>query len=149
MTATIAVVIDRDEDALSVSNTALRFRPTEDMLQAMAERAVPSDGRTAEGAPAGVAQSGNRPNAAARSDAESGGVASLWYLDSDGVLRTARVRTGLTNGVSTVITSQAADIRAGLQVIAATTTAAAASAENPFQTQSPTGGGRGGPGGVR
>ena len=149
MTATIDVVIEKAENALSVSNTALRFRPTDDMIQALAERAEPADGPAAEGARAGTAQSGARPNAAARSGSDSGAMASLWYLGEDGALRTARVRTGLTDGVSTVIASQSEDIQAGLSVIAAIATASTASTENPFQAQSQQAGPGGGRGGVR
>ena len=146
MTATIDVVIEKAENALSVSNTALRFQPTEDMLLSMPERTAPADGATAEGA-----RTGNRPDRAARGGADAGNMANLWYLDPDGALRTTRVRTGLTNGVSTVITSPSEDVQAGLQVIAAVTTSSTAStAENPFQAQAQTGGGPGGGrGGVR
>ena len=87
MTATIAVVIEKAENALSVSNTALRFQPTEDMLLSMPERAAPTDGAAAEGAPAGAARSGNRPAGAARGGANAGSVANLWYVDADGALR--------------------------------------------------------------
>jgi len=151
MTATIAVVIEKAENALSVSNTALRFQPTEDMLLSMPERVAPTDGAAPEGATAGAARSGTRPAGAARGGADAGNVANLWYLDADGALRTVRVRTGLTNGSSTVITSPSEDVQAGLQVIAAVTTAsaAAAAAENPFQAQAQTGGPGGGRGGVR
>lgn len=151
MTATIDVVIEKVENALSVSNTALRFQPTEDMLLSMPEREAPAAGAAPEGASEGAARSGNRADRTARGGADAGGVATLWYEDAEGVLRTVRVRTGLTNGVSTVITSQSEDIQAGLQVIAAVTTASsAAAAENPFQAQSQAQGGPGGGrGGVR
>lgn len=148
MTGTIAVVIEKAENALSVSNTALRFRPTDDMLEAVTEGAGTADGPATEGAPA-AARSGDRASGAARGGADPASAATLWYLGEDGALRTARVRTGLTNGVSTVITSPSGDVLAGLQVIAAVTTAATESAENPFQTQSQQGAGPGRPGGVR
>ena len=70
----------------------------------------------------------------------------LWYLDEDDHLRVARVRTGLSDGTQTVILEAPEEVRVGLEVIAAVTTASAATtAENPFQTQQQTGG----PGGRR
>lgn len=142
MTATIEVVVERVEDALTVPNTALRFRATEEMLLAV-EREVEAPGDRGP-----TAGEGGEPPAELRRGAGAGGgnTATLWYVAEDGSLRMARVETGLSNGVSTVVTSRSEDIRAGLQVIAAVTTASSAEAvENPFQTQQQSGPpGRGG-----
>ena len=77
----------------------------------------------------------------------AGGVATLWFEAEDGTLHTARVRTGLTDGVRTVITSPENAVQPGLQVIAAVTTASTAeqAAENPFQNRETATRGRGGP----
>lgn len=135
MTATIAVVVDKVENALHVPNTALRFRPTDEMVLEL-QAAGPLEAREGEGeaaSPGADAPRGSRPAGAGR-DAQN--TATLWYVSDDGALRTARVRTGLSDGVNTAVTSPSEDVQAGLQVIAAVTTAAAAEAvENPFQAQ--------------
>ena len=135
MTATIAVVVDEVENALHVPNTALRFRPTEEMVLAL-QAAAPPEGRGGEGqaaSPGAGEVRGSRQPGAGRDAANT---ATLWYVAEDGALRRARVRTGLSDGVNTVVTSPSDDVEAGLQVIAAvTTTAAAESVENPFQSQ--------------
>lgn len=134
MTATISVVVERVEAALKVPNTALRFRPTEEMLLAVEREERPS-ANGADGVPAerdGEPAAGGQRSAGMNPDQ----VATLWYVTEEGALRAARVSTGLTDGVSTVVTSRSDDVRAGLQVIAAVTTATAAEAvENPFQSQ--------------
>ena len=160
MTATVAFSTGAARDVMTVSNTALRFRPTEEMLAAAGlnangapvtaggdstrGRAFPSDSaaraafiaqrRAARGATAGGAgTSGQRPT-----------MATLWFVDSTGKLAAARVRTGLTDGQKTEI--QSAKISAGMQVIVGTTSGQSSSstASNPFQPQ---GGPRRGPGG--
>ena len=60
------------------------------------------------------------------------------------------MRTGLSDGLETVIVNAPDDVREGLQVIAAVTTASVPSTvDNPFQTQQQTPPGPGGrrPGG--
>ena len=159
MTATLDIVIETEEDVLMVPNTALRFRATEEMQEAVAaerERtgvfADPSgndepsvrrrDGERAEGQRRdGQRQRGERQGGQGRSGqggvtAAGQGVGTLWYIDEDNQLRIARVRTGLSNGLETVIVSAADDVREGAQIIAAVTTAAApTTADNPFQQQ--------------
>lgn len=135
MTATIAVVVDKVENALHVPNTALRFRPTDEMVLAL-QAAAPPEGQGGEGqatSPGADEARGSRQAGAGRNAQNT---ATLWYVADDGALRTARVRTGLSDGVNTVVTSPSEDVEAGLQVIAAvTTTAAAEAVENPFQSQ--------------
>ena len=162
MTATLAVVIERLEDALTVSNTALRFRPTEEMAKAMKDQldttatgrrgrsGSPGDGAARRGVGAGDRQgAGVRAGGAGSQRGASGrtGVATLWFENGNGDLETARVRTGLTDGVRTAITSPGDIIQPGLMVIAAVTTASAAeqAAENPFLSREAPTRGRGGP----
>jgi HlyD family secretion protein len=159
MTATVAFRTGSANDVMTVSNTALRFRPTEEMLAAAGldangmpattgdsarGRAIPTDSaaraafiaqrRATRGSTAGGSGSGSqRPT-----------TATLWFVDSAGKLAAARVRTGLTDGQKTEI--QSPKIRAGMQVIVGTTSgqSSSSSASNPFQPQ---GGSRRGPGG--
>src|SRR5690606_12372496 len=123
MTATVEFVIDRAEDVLKVPNSALRFQPTAEMLAAAGG---PSAG-------AGTAPTGTR----ARPD---GGVA-LWYVDAAGRVSALPVRTGLTDGQSTVVEGEG--LEEGMEVIAAVVGAggpSGATAVNPFQAQQRQGG---------
>ncbi len=171
MTATLDIVIEREEDVLIVPNTALRFRPTEEMLEAVAlaqDGALGDGGDAGEGAPmrrnrplgdgsvrergfppgdraeaggagrglgGGTLPTGERPGM--RGGGRPGsGFASLWFLGDAGELRFTPVRTGLTDGLQTVILRAPDDVGEGLQVIAAVTTGTpAASVQNPFQNQ--------------
>ena len=49
MTATLDIVLDREEDVLRVSNTALRFRPTDAMLEDFERPQAPDVGADSEG----------------------------------------------------------------------------------------------------
>jgi hypothetical protein len=105
------------------------------MVLAVSQDQAGPEGESERASP-GTGEAGDRGSRQGRAAADSGGVATLWYLAADGVLRNAPVRSGLTNGVSTAITSRSEDVRAGLRVIAAVTTASAdATVENPFQSQ--------------
>jgi hypothetical protein len=73
----------------------------------------------------------------------------LWTLDAKKKLKPIRVRTGLSDGQRTQITSDSVTV--GMQVIIGSTSGAAASTatatNNPLAPQRP--GGPGGPGGGR
>ncbi len=171
MTATLDIVLDREEDVLTVSNTALRFRPTEAMLEEFerAQTAVegvegqdenpfplgPRGGREGRPGPGNVPSGGLDEEAIQRRRANfqraggafgagavegqpgGGGGGSLWYLDENGELRFARVRTGLTDGIQTAIRMAPPEVQEGLQVIGSVTSGAVPdSGLNPFQPQS-------------
>jgi hypothetical protein len=104
------------------------------------------------GAPSAPASGSTEGARAARPQAATGqgaGIATLWYLGTEGDLRTARVRTGLSDGTQTVIVDAPDEVQEGLSVIAAVTTGSTqtTTAANPFQTQQATGGRGGPPGG--
>jgi HlyD family secretion protein len=165
MTATVAFVLDSAADVLLVSNAALRFRASEAMQAEVAERlaAESAERRTASGdtSAAGAASDGARSGRGGGAGMQGGGraggtgtgsggavVAQLWYVDEQGRLAVARVRTGLTDGQNTEITG-GPQVVEGLRMIASVTEAGGASttASNPFQQQQssgPTGRGRGG-----
>ena len=170
MTATLDIVLNREDDVLRVSNTALRFRPTEAMLDefASAQTAVAlkgDDGSAFPLGPRGGAREGrpgpgNFPGGAMDEEAiqrrraefqrggstlgagafegRPGGRGSLWYLDENGQLRFARVRTGLTDGIQTAIHMAPPEVQESLQVIASVTAGEASEGGgiNPFQPQS-------------
>ena len=120
-----------------VSNAALRFRPTQEMIASMQqrrerERAQSPDsaqqqgrqGATGRGLPGGGQPNGfQRPSNAG----------TLWYLDENGEVSMARVRTGISDGRSTEVTGRT--VEEGLDVITAATGGTPATNNNPFQGQ--------------
>ena len=78
-----------------------------------------------------------------------GSAGQIWYVGADGQPALARVRTGISDGQRTAITSR--DIVDGTKLIigtAASSTTSSAPTNNPLQPQQQgRGGGRGGPGG--
>lgn len=171
MTATVSFEISKVTDVLKVQNAALRIRPTESMMAAagMGQRGTDSArrGGRGRGGDSTARASGGRNGRSGQSGqfgGPSGGgmqrqagangamgrpqFAQIWYVDSAGKPAVMRVRTGLTDGQETEI-SGPANLRAGLQVIAAITSSESESTgpvASPFQTQQQRGrfGGRGG-----
>ena len=164
MTATVDFVIARAEDALTLANSAIRFRPTAEMQAAIApagaepaasesaggaQRARRSEGPRAGGARGAGAGAGAARTAAGDSAGASRapalGSATIWLLDEAGRLDTMMVRTGLTDGQRTVVFG--AQLEEGMEVIAAVTSDEEPTSSSPFRSgqQQPTGG----PGGPR
>jgi HlyD family secretion protein len=142
MTATVKFLIGSANDALSVPNAALRFKPA---IAGNATGGASTGTRTrvrnvsAAGAPKARADSA----AVAVRDST---VSTLWYLDSAKTLKPVRVHTGLSDGSRTQVTGNG--IKEGMQIIVGastgTATAPAASAKNPLQPQTQSTGRRGG-----
>ena len=154
MTATIDVVLEREEDVLIVPNTALRFRPSEEMTEAITNRldeaaadrdeedpgAVsltgPPRGGPRGGQSGGAFPESRRPGQGPGAGQRGGGVGTLWYVTEDGELRVLRVRAGLTDGLQTVVVNPRGELEEGLQVVAAVTGGTPSRVtENPFQPQ--------------
>jgi len=160
MTASVTFETGSADNALSVPNAALRVKPTDAMLaQSSAARQLgdsaarqgsgtyaPGQGQGAGGA--GRSGDAGRSGGAGQQRAAgqgSSGFATLWTLGADGkTVKPIRVRTGLTDGQRTAITTRDSTLTAGTQVIigvaatgdaAATTPATSAQSSNPFQPQ--------------
>jgi HlyD family secretion protein len=148
MTARVSFLTKSAEGVLKVSNSALRFKPTDEQLAALKKTATATSTATTTAtstvtdaqraqwrAQRGQAGGGQRPSAG-----------TLYYLDAKGNLAAARVRTGITDGTTTEITGK--NITEGMKVIAGTQTASTTSTSaSPFQstsTQQQRGGARGG-----
>lgn len=171
MTATVKFMTNKAENVLAVSNAALRFTPTAAMLGAdstLLTTRRDSTARRGAGA-AGGAVAANAATGGASPGTQNGGfappgagtagggarrvrrpgmdsIATLWVSDSKGKLTPHRVRTGLTDGQKTQITSR--DLDVGVQVVVGTNTAiagGAAATTNPFQQTQQRGGAGGGP----
>jgi len=159
MTATVVFQTGAADNALSVPNAALRLKPTEAMLaaaqqngqngqtgQAQNGQAAPRDstrrasGTFTPGQGGNGGRSGGQPRAGGQG---STGAATLWTLGADGkTVKPVRVRTGLTDGQRTAITTSNTSIAEGTQVIvglaadaAAATPATSTQSTNPFQPQ--------------
>jgi HlyD family secretion protein len=142
MTATVKFLIGSANDALSVPNAALRFKP------AIAGNATGGASTGTRLRVRNVSAAGT-PKARADSAAvavRDSTVSTLWYLDSAKTLKPVRVHTGLSDGSRTQVTGNG--IKEGMQIIVGastgTATAPAASAKNPLQPQTQSTGRRGG-----
>lgn len=140
MTATAKFLVGTANDALSVPNAALRFKP------AIAARASTSTGASTTPR---VRNASTGSTTAAASDKPNATMTTLWYLDSANALKPVRVRTGLSDGTRTQVTGTG--LQEGMQIVVGantgTTTAAPAASANPLQPQS-TGRRGGGPPGA-
>lgn len=126
MTATVKFLVGSANDALTVPNAALRFKP--------AIAAAPSTRTKVRNVSAGATADSN---------------STIWQLDATGALAQVRVHTGLTDGTRTQVSGAA--VKEGMQIVVGantgtTTDAATAASKNPLQPQ--TTGRRGGPSGA-
>ncbi len=146
MTATVDFLVDTASDVLKVSNAALRFRPTQEMVAQMRDRRQSERGdlpdsvqqRFAEMRGAGNGRNGPGGGAPGQlgvfgGDQRPADAAMLWFLDEDGRVSIARVRTGITDGRSTEVRSR--QIEEGMEVIAGATQGTQMNNSNPFQGQ--------------
>jgi len=151
MTATVEFIVARETDVLKVANAALRFRPTAQMRQEMAKRREARASRGGDGDSGAAPTEGGRArwsgaggNGNGNGRAGSADRAMLWWRDDAGQVRVTPVKTGITDGQSTVI--EGPDVQEGMQVIAAVLGAGSASGgTNPFDSGR-SGGGRPRPG---
>lgn len=149
MTASVDFLTGEANDVLRVPNSALRFRPTEQMIAELRANAGTGTG-TGTGARAG-AGAGGRPRAGEAAASAPDGTArapmsrapdgtTLFHLDSAGKLQRVRVRSGLSDGQYTQVSGEG--LTEGMQVIAGVTRTEGDATGSPFAPQRP----RGGPG---
>jgi HlyD family secretion protein len=111
MTANVTVEIARAADALRVPNSALRVRPSPDVLAAIGEhRAAAAEVPTAGGRERGTPDVSDATAATSR--------AEVWVL-VDGRLTRVPVRVGITDGTRAAVFSQA--LAEGAQVVTSIT----------------------------
>jgi HlyD family secretion protein len=152
MTARVQFLTKQADNVLKVANSALRYKPTDAELAALKAARQATTTSTATTSTTTTARSGR--TGGTRTGSSNFG--TLYYLDANGKLAVARVKTGLNDGSTTEITGKT--IKEGMKVIAGTTnpaTTATASAKTstapatPFQSGqqqggAQRGGGRGG-----
>jgi HlyD family secretion protein len=142
MTANVTVEIARADDVLRVQNAALRFQPPADAVQprpSVAEGEPASNRSQPDAAPAArqrrSGEGGGAPGA--RASGERGG--RVWVLNGT-QLEPVRVRTGISDGMTTAIVGGDLDEHAQIVTgIAATQTAARPSSGSPLIPQRPGG----------
>ncbi len=142
MTATVKFVTGSANDALSVPNAALRFKPAiaaGDSASAPRRARASSTVRNVAAGATGVASDSTRK-------VHEATMSTLWMLDSTNTLKPLRVHAGLSDGTRTQVTGTA--LEEGMQIVigASTgTTTPSATATNPLQPQGTSR--RGGPSG--
>jgi HlyD family secretion protein len=100
MTAAAEVEIDRRTNVVRIPNTALRFRPTPEILAALDQAAVPvhAGARTEPGSSRVVRVANTPPAEPAESGQGTG--AQVWVRDPDAI-RSVDVLVGLSDGTNT------------------------------------------------
>ncbi len=134
MTATIEFLVETAEDVMKVANSALRFRPTEQMVEQL--RTASRAQRDERSKRPTTRRQGQMGAAGPVTHGFSGGqgrpdLTRLWYLDEAGNLAVARARTGISDGQSTQI--EGPEIKPGMQVIAGISRGTSGETTNPFQ----------------
>ncbi len=147
MTATCEFLVAKAENVFVVPNTALRFRPTAEMLAALRTRSEAAAGERPReaGATSAAPSAGARPVAGAAGGSTGAGSGAngrsagralppaLWTLDEKGEPRRIRVEEGLTDGQRTQVSGEG--LSAGMQVIIGVISGGSAAGTNPFQPQ--------------
>jgi HlyD family secretion protein len=110
MTATVDFIIDERSNALLVTNAALRFQPSEEMMKTFFSKQKNRFPAPPDSAINKQARQGNFPNQRPK---DSGRV---WYLDPEQNLAMAFLKTGVTDGKMTEIV-MSRDLKEGMQVI--------------------------------
>jgi HlyD family secretion protein len=142
MTARVDFLVKASTGVLKVSNAALRYRPSEELLAPAGAPAAPafSPRRGNRGA-GGGAEGGSGP----MSDQPRRPTATVYVLDATGKLQALRVQTGLTDGTSTEVMGR--NVAEGMKVIAGVMPTASANARPPANPLAPQPNNRRGPGG--
>jgi HlyD family secretion protein len=120
MTATVDFFIEKATDVLKVQNSALRFRPTPEMMMELAE--LREGGRRPGG-----------PPTEARGRGEGG--ARLFVLGADGSLSVIPVTTGISDGQWTEISGEG--VSEGMEAIAGVVTEETPATSSPFAGPQP------------
>jgi HlyD family secretion protein len=136
MTARVDFLTKSATGVLKIQNAALRYKPSDAMLAQLKAQKTQTATATSTTDTTGTASA--RPARSRTGGGTRPNIATLYYLDTNGQLQAARVRTGVSDGTSTEI--QGRNIAEGMKVIAgaASTTqqTASTSSGTPFQSGS-------------
>ena len=113
MTATVTIVYAERDDALSVTNAALRFRPPPEVASALASGSSSAGpAHSWSGAPGG---SGRERRARPGGSGEGGTERRTVYVMRNGVPQAVRLTTGLSDGAATEVVK--GDLKPGDEVV--------------------------------
>ena len=148
MTARVDFLVKSATNVLKVSNAALRYKPSAEVLAQFGAATTSKDATTTTGSSPATGTGGGAGGMRARKDQGSGagdGLGMLYYLDTQGKLQIARVHTGISDGASTELQDQ--NVTEGMKVIdglasttASTSQKSAATPSNPLGGSQPSGG---------
>lgn len=153
MTATVDFYVDFRENVLLVPNAALRFQPTDAMMEEFRknmEKEMANMPDSVKNKWRGLTQNRNQNNARGNTSGNNSrrrGNNRLWYLDENNKLKMSPLQIGLTDGKNTEIV-HGRNINEGMQVISGiidnqtSSTASGTNVFNPTQ-QNNRGGGPG------
>jgi HlyD family secretion protein len=164
MTANVSIIVQRRGNVLRVANSALRFRPAEDLVETAPTNAAPivvaaastnaigggeESGRR-RGPGGGGGERGGRSGRGSRGGGERRNMQSLYLLPESAAasaassvkLKQVRARLGITDGIYTEVIEGLAENDLVVTGVSSPNNGGAPATQNPF------GGGRG-PGGMR
>jgi HlyD family secretion protein len=136
MTATISIVVGEAKNALRVPNSALRFQPPPEVMQALFEEMRKEmQAKRGQTAQTDGQQEGRRPQGNFQMGQGTRGMGSrardrarVWIQDETGKLKMVAIRTGVTDNTFTEITG--GDIKEGQEVITGENTQSTSSNRN-------------------
>ncbi|MDZ7376394.1 MAG: efflux RND transporter periplasmic adaptor subunit [candidate division KSB1 bacterium] len=112
MTATVDFIVEERKNVLLVPNAALRFQPSEQMMQAFFNEAK----KRFESAPDSVKNKMPRMGGPNSRQARPKDAGTVWYLDENNKLVMAPFKAGITDGKLTEVV-MSRDLKEGMQVI--------------------------------
>lgn len=112
MTATVDFIIEERKDALLVPNTALRFQPSEQAMQAFFDVAK----KRFDSAPDSLKNRMPRMGGQNSKQSRPKDAGTVWYLDENNKLVMAPFKAGITDGKLTEVV-MSRDLKEGMQVI--------------------------------
>ena len=116
MTATIDFYVEEKQDVLLVPNTALRFQPTEEMLNAVRERHQKEFENQSDSTRQSQTQRHKRAQGLDQGVGIPRNMSTVWFINPNGVLDMAPIKSGSTDGKMTEVVGSR-KLKEGMQVI--------------------------------
>jgi HlyD family secretion protein len=127
MTAAVTIETARADDVIKLPNAALRFRPTDEVFDALGQQAPERTPRAQGGAAQAPGRSANATARSGNSGATSNR-AAVWVLDQN-ALKRVPIETGISDGTHTAV--MRSDLTPGTRVVTGTSVPAASAAAAP------------------
>jgi HlyD family secretion protein len=135
MTARVDFLVKSATNVLKVSNAALRYKPSAEVLAQFGAATTSKETTTTTGSNPATGTGGGVGEMRARRDQGSGagnGLGMLYYLDTQGKLQVARVHTGISDGASTEVQGQ--NVTDAMKVIDGLASTTASTSQKPAAT---------------